>query len=141
MSGWTSRLSYWWRSSLLYSFLAGSFFLRWLVGANDQEIDYRSSSKVVAASESVMTPALRWLYRLGDIFSGWLKGSKLIQHRMALAGIFVLLAAVIVLRSTLSWPLAAGVALIGIGLMLTPNLAALAAGSLIGRLSTWWLHD
>lgn len=142
MAGFTSGLDRWWRGSALYSLLTGSFFLRWLVGAPDnREVDYRSSSKVVAANDAVMSPCLRWLYRLGDLLAGWFKGSKLIQRWLLLAGIVVLLAAIVVLRSTLSWGFAAGIALIGLGLILTPNLTALVEGSLIGRLTTWWLHE
>lgn len=137
-----SRLTRWWLGSWLYSLLAGSFFLHWLVGADaDRETDYGSASYAVAVTERILAFILRGLYRLGDYFSGWLAGSQLRQRWLWLVGLLVLLAAVIVLRITLSLGIALGVALIGLGMMLTPNLNALMIGTQLGRLTTWWLKE
>jgi len=141
MTDRVSRLSRWWQNSWLYALLAGSFFLGWLVGATDREIDYAHTSRVVALTERILNPILRWMHRWGETLSRWLAGSFLVRRWLALAGVAVLLAAIIVLRLTLSWGLASSLGLIGLGLLLTPNWQALADGTYLGRLTTWWLDD
>lgn len=137
----SSSLSRWWRGSLLYALLAGSFFFRWLVDPTEPANDYRNTSLTAQLTDKIMPPMLHWLYRIGDRITNWLKGSLFCQYWLSLLGVVVLLLSVVVLRLTLSLGAALSIALIGLGLILTRRIEALLSGTYLGRLTAWWLKD
>lgn len=126
--------------------LSGSFFLSWMVSANQfMKTDAYPSSKVIAGWNYIKLFLLKICYVLGDLAHRWMGSSLVFGYQAAFMGfiVFLYMAYDVSTKDSSGAALAVKclVALVGLAVLWLRPSAAWWQSSLLASLLSWWNAD